>query len=202
LEDKIDGMKRELEDKINKMKRELEEKIDRVAREFENKIDRVEGELGGRIGEVSERVSRLEERITEPAEPFELIAKLADLTSYIRSLYVWNQFYYIISYIEPKRFPREEIYKEIFTNIENAFSRIKNFYTKYVSNFPIIKESCKNLSGVLINSAYSCDVRFDDLTAMIFRTLGKKLASEIIDENAILESYGSEEAIKWKKLLS
>ena len=169
---------------------------------IEDKLNRIVRQLERRIDEVSERVSRLEEQVNEFVEPLEFIAALADIMSSIRSVYVFNRLYYIISTIEPKRFPHEGVYKKIFENIEYAFSLIKNFHAEYGSNFPFIKEHCKKFSSILIDLAYLCDIRFDDLTVMIFRTLGKELASEIIDENVILKNYGSEEVIKWKKLLS
>lgn len=48
---------------------------------------------------------------------------------------------------------------------------------------------------------YSNEIEFDELLAIILDTLGKELASKIIDEAAILRTYGSDVIANFKNVL-
>jgi len=166
------------EDKLTRITKELEERI----KELEEKVNKVERRLNDYIRKLPEILGGL----------FIFFGDAFDILSYARSILAMAT-----SMAEG----------ELADDVETGFSRIKNFYEIFSKSSHSeemvggIELFCKEISRLLIDAAYLNEMEFDELLAIIVETLGKELASKIIDEAVILRTYGSDAVTNFKNVL-
>jgi len=162
-----------------------EDKLTRITIEFERRLEELREHVNKEISKINERIGKLEKQITA-------------LNAFVFS------FSHIESLLTLLLLTTERLSEDaVRSAVEAHFNNLKEFCKKFSRYFDKrdVQEVCSILSDTLIFAA-RIHIKFDELAAIILRALGKKLASKIIDENTILQVYGSDATIKWRKLLS